>query len=218
MTDKKSTDPTWDTQADWEAYQSKTDTQIENGNVQLYPYYLNFENGLGNFQGDTGDFFTTTDASVNGDYSVERSGNDQNHRGIWYNSAQFSTPVTVWLAIRTGADTSYRGGGLLVNSNGDGYVAYVDPAHGLSIVTATAGRYDSRISSSVSIGTDTIQFYTLELNHDGADGISATLHNFNGSDHTVSVTDSTYTPDRTGAQCYDNGYRADFFRPQEPLP
>jgi hypothetical protein len=66
VTDKKSSDLTWDTQTEWEAYQSKTDISISNGIVQLNEITTP-DSGVSRWTFDDADTDGSTAADVWGD-------------------------------------------------------------------------------------------------------------------------------------------------------
>jgi hypothetical protein len=169
-----------------------------------------FEGDLSAFSGDTGDFETTTDQAFDGTQSLGKTTGGQ-HSAIWITDAVYTSGESFTLSawVYTG-DNEIRGGPTLVDaSTGNGYIAYVDAGTGLNISTATPTWSDN--IASTSIGLETNQFYNVELSHDGNDGLSATLFDYNGSDHTVTATDGTYAPNTVGANAYDIGWYADFY-------
>lgn len=167
-----------------------------------------FEDGsLSEYQ-NAGNFGTTTNRAYSGSVSLNKTGPD-GQEGTY--STEASAPAsekktaTIWWYY----DADERGGAYLTDSNGAGYVAYVDPGDTFGIREAantTSFNTGFLNQTGSAPGLTSGNWYKIEIVHDGSDGLTARIETTSGSVVSkVSASDQSVDPTMAGAWAFDTG-------------
>lgn len=180
-----------------------------------------FESGISGYSNDTGAFTTTTLRAFDGSDSLTKNDGGGNHKLIYQTGTVPFTPSNPKRAsVRYYIDDSsdHAGGVCLIDSaTGDGYLAYVNTGGDkLQIYEITAGDLDPALTNPGSITIPTGEWLEIELEHDGGDGLTATMYDASGSTvETTSTTDATTDPDTLGVEMFPEGVEADLLVGEE---
>jgi len=162
------------------------------------------DQNLSEYLGDTGSFDFNTSTAYDGSVSVEATSTDV----LIYTDSSVTTTGTSKTATvyQYSGGGSHRGGVVLLNSNGDGYGAYLQ-SDSIDLNKYTNGAYDSIINQNSGISASDDTWHQISIEHDGSDGYTASVNPAGGSDlGSVTDTDSTYSSlDRVGIYSFDTG-------------
>lgn len=208
---------TWDTQSDWEAYQSASNIAINNGAVELSEtLFEGFEDGdIAEYSGDTGAFTVQQSTVYDGTYALEASNGSGEHaitRTDWtvgqgdsitsYYQAPDSTVNKLLFGVQSATGVS----------NVSGYAAVVYQRGASEADNALmVQRYDNGSSTTLSETNQDVPADTwmeLEVVWGTTGTITATLYQTDGTQiMSTSASDTTYTSGGIGfIEGIDPGY------------
>lgn len=227
-TDKKSGDSFgWDTQTEWEAFQSKQDININSGVLELAQSTViidDFEDGdIAEYSGETGAATVTqsTTTAQNGDYYVEvNAGGTANTIASFEGDGLNAYPdqgetFRFWTQLRGSVRSHTNYGRQTVGSgdndsrDGDGYQVVLHDTNTFSL--AVNGYFGgTTLAEDTSVTVNTNEWYEIEVVWGTDDSHTVTLYDSSGTQLTqLSATDSTYTNGGIALSADNNNDSAD---------